>query len=313
MSEIQKIITFSRRSDPAPYTDWLLRQIQNGSCTVPNPFSGKSYTVSLKPEDVSLFTFWTKNPQPLVKTAEILREKGFRSAFFITVTGYPRFLEPQVPDPEELKDAIRTLAELFTPDALWWRYDPVILSKKLSPQWHEDNFKSLCENIWDKNTSRVIFSLAHLDGPYASLRKSLSSALESQDDSLLMPKFLSQEYDQLYDTALELFSSLAKTAVAYGINAEVCCSPRLRDNETRISQGSCLSMKYIEKLVPGISSYKKGPTRRGVSMSGNGYADCGCVKSSDIGINGTCPHECVYCYANRRGLNPDGIKQLIAF
>jgi len=34
--------------------------------------------------------------------------------------------------------------------------------------------------------------------------------------------------------------------------------------------------------------YKEKPTRK----------ECGCTESSDIGTYGTCPHGCIYCYAN---------------
>jgi DNA repair photolyase len=38
----------------------------------------------------------------------------------------------------------------------------------------------------------------------------------------------------------------------------------------------------------GGLKYKAKPTRQ----------ECGCTQSSDIGAYDTCPHGCVYCYAN---------------
>ena len=311
MKEQRRIITFSRRSDPAPFTAWLMKRIDEGFCDVPNPFSGKPYRVSLRPDDVALFTFWTKNPQPLLSPVREMTSRGFRVALFVTVTGYPRHIEANVPTPSETADALSQLAEHLGAGALWWRYDPVILSGKIDVGWHRENFETLCRGVWSGKTRRVIFSLAHIDGQYHSIRARLEQALESAGDTLEMPPFNTHGYDDLYERAVSLFASLSDTAKRCGITAaEVCCSPKLRPGETRIRQGRCLDASLLRELVPGLGDIPYAPTRSGVSMSGRGYADCGCVKSTDIGINGTCPHGCVYCYANRRGMNGEAVRML---
>ena len=311
MNEKRRIITFTRRSDPAPYTRWLLSRLDEGFCDVPNPFSGKPYRVSLRPDDVALFTFWTKNPVPLVDPVRIMKERGFRVALFITVTGYPRHIERNVPEPGTIATAVSRLAGMLGTDALWWRYDPVIFSRKLDESWHMANFESLCSSIWNGNSRRVTFSLAHLDGPYRRARAALESALLSDGDMLEIPPFRSPGYDALYERTLSLLSSLSAIARSYRIpDAEVCCSPRLKAGEARIAQGHCLDLGRIRRLVPDLGNVPAAPTRKGISMHANGYADCGCVKSVDIGTNGTCPHGCVYCYANRSGMNRSAIDML---
>jgi len=41
-------------------------------------------------------------------------------------------------------------------------------------------------------------------------------------------------------------------------------------------------------FFPDGLQYKEKPTRK----------ECGCTESTDIGTYDTCPHGCVYCYAN---------------
>lgn len=311
MNEKRRIITFSRRSDPAPYTAWLLNRLDDGFCDVPNPFSGKPYRVPLTPDDVALFTFWTKNPGPLVEPVRIMKDRGFRIALFITVTGYPRHIECNVPEAASLAEPVSRLAKMLSPDALWWRYDPVIFSRRLDEQWHRENFEKLCRTIWSGKTRRVTFSLAHLDGPYRRSRTALETALAADGDALDIPPFRSAHYNALYERTVSLFATLSDIARSHGIpDAEVCCSPKIRSGESRIRQGHCLELERIRLLVPDLGTVPASPTRKGISMDANGYADCGCVKSTDIGINGTCPHGCVYCYANRNGINAPAMKML---
>jgi len=58
----KKIISVSRRTDiPAFYGNWFLNRLKEGFVGYINPYGGQKYAVSLKPEDVICFAFWSKN------------------------------------------------------------------------------------------------------------------------------------------------------------------------------------------------------------------------------------------------------------
>jgi hypothetical protein len=297
---MKQIITFSRRSDPAFFMDDFISRLDEKFCDPPNPYSGRPYRVSLSPEDVLLITFWTKDPRPVLDKIGEISSRGFQSAFFISVTGYPRYLEQNVPDAEMIFPAIRELAGKISSRAIWWRYDPVIITKKLSDGWHLENFTGLCKK-WRGLTHRVIFSLAHIDGPYAVCRRRISDACASADDELLMIPCSDPSYREFYRKAVDLLTALGEVAGSFGIEPEVCCSPRLaEDDRLMITQGSCLSKKYIEAIVHEMPELKIRGTRKGSGINKYGYADCTCLESRDIGVYRTCRHGCVYCYADRR-------------
>jgi len=286
---IPSIITFSRRTDPAFFMEWFMDKITRGGCYVPNPFSGKPYFISLKNEDVLLLNYWTKNPAELLPFTGILRERGFAQAFFISMTGYPRWMETNTPPPEDTAHAIRTLSSMLGKESLWWRYDPIIITGRINAVWHQRNFTSLCENIWAGNTDRVIISLAHIDGPYRKIRTTLVTACREQGDSLNMPS---------YSEFITLALSLRDIADSFGISLEICCSPEIREGDrASLKQGACLSRDYLARIIPDLPPLKSKGTRK--RSSEHGYAPCGCLASRDIGATGTCTHGCVYCYANR--------------
>jgi hypothetical protein len=289
MKHTPAIITFSRRTDPAFFMDWLLDNLQAGECEAPNPFSGRLYRVSLRREDVLLFNFWTKAPHATIPGARALRERGYPLAYFISLTGYPRWLERRVPDVSTTSRAIGELERLLGPDCLWWRYDPIIITERLTQEWHVENFTRLCGTAWAGKTRRVIISLAHIDGPYLPCRTSLERAAASAGDRLAMPG---------YDGFIGLARKLSAIAASHGMKLEVCCSPAVRrEDSADIAQASCLSAEYLSRIIPGLPALRKKGTRRGSARMG--YAPCGCVESRDIGTVRTCPHGCVYCYANR--------------
>lgn len=283
------IITFSRRTDPAFFMEWFMDKIDRGGCYVPNPFSGKPYFISLKTEDVLLLNYWTKNPAALLPYTATLKDRSYAQAFFISLTGYPRWLETNTPSPEHSAKAIGELNALLGKEALWWRYDPIILTENLDPSWHKRNFTDLCGKIWAGNTERVIISLAHIDGPYRNIRTTLQGLCHEHGDALAMP-----EYDQFISLALALKDIAANS----GISLEVCCSPEIRDGDrSLLSQGACLSGEYLRRIIPDLPPLKSKGTRK--RSREHGYAPCSCLESRDIGATGTCTHGCVYCYANR--------------
>lgn len=266
--------------------------VRKGGCTVPNPFSHQSYFVSLVPADVHLLNFWTKAPGALIKYIEPLRDYGYKIACFISQTDYPRYLENAVPPFEDVRDAVKLLRKQLLAVQLWWRYDPLIITKRLSPAWHIRNFTRLCRDVWRGNTERVIVAHAHIDGPYKSISKVLEAVCLEHNDELVKPS---------YEEIVELASRLRNIASEWGIKLEVCCSPAiLQKDASKIAQAQCLSLEYLRRIVPDLPSLKIKHLRK--RSEKHGYAACQCVESRDIGMNGTCRHGCVYCYANRREL-----------
>ena len=289
----KKIITFSRRTDPASHMDWLIDKIEHGGCYVPNPINGVPYYVDLQPEAVTLLNFWTKAPSAILPYFE--RLSAYKLALFITHTNYPSWMEPEVPDLKTTIAAVTGLHEKLTarglPTGLWWRYDPVIFSKKLSKEWHIANFKMLCEKVWAKRTNRVIVSLAHVAGSYKAIGELLGKDFAARGDS-----FVPAGHDEF----VELAAALAAIGREHGISLEVCCSPIVTPEDSAkygIKQGECIAKKALKDLDIDPPSKVK-PTRMG---DGVHYGPCGCLASTDIGSNGTCVHKCVYCYADRKG------------
>jgi histone acetyltransferase (RNA polymerase elongator complex component) len=66
-----------------------------------------------------------------------------------------------------------------------------------------------------------------------------------------------------------------------------CCGDYLVNE--KIKKAHCIDGGIIEQLFyPDGLSYSGKPTRN----------QCGCTESTDIGTYDSCPHGCVYCYAN---------------
>ena len=70
------IISASRRTDiPSYYTDWFLNRIQEKQVWVRNPMNAHQISrIDLSPEVVDGIVFWTKNPRPMLKRLNELKE-----------------------------------------------------------------------------------------------------------------------------------------------------------------------------------------------------------------------------------------------
>ena len=94
-------------------------------------------------------------------------------------------------------------------------------------------------------------------------------------------------FDCSNDFKIELANELADIAERFGIQMFSCCGDYLVNE--RIKKAHCIDGSIIEQLFyPEGFEYKEKPTRQ----------ECGCTESTDIGAYDTCPHGCVYCYAN---------------
>jgi len=93
------IISASRRTNiPAFYSKWFINRIRDGFCAVPNPFNPTQVSrVSLKPQDVDVIVFWTRNPRPLFPFLTELNESGYGYYFQYTLMDNPRLLDSKRP------------------------------------------------------------------------------------------------------------------------------------------------------------------------------------------------------------------------
>ena len=137
------IVSASRRTDiPALYADWFFNRLAAGEVRVPNPMNPNQVRlVSLRPEEVDGFVFWSKNPAPMLDRLPL--PGGTPFYFQYTLTPYGPGIEPGSPDVDGRIATMLRLAERIGPDRLTWRYDPVLLNPVWTPDRHEEAFGML--------------------------------------------------------------------------------------------------------------------------------------------------------------------------
>jgi hypothetical protein len=266
------IISASRRTDiPAFFSGWLMSRIADGCVEVRNPFKPSQVrTVSLKPEDVAAFVFWTRDFSPLLDHAGSLDAEGYRYSILWTVTGYPGYLEPGALPLEQALRAFRDTSSRVGPGRLAWRYDPIVITEDLSPSLHIGKFKFIAETLRGY-TDRVIVSLMT---PYSFVTRRLRQAgLDAEAEPLVRRD------------VQDLLAALAALAGERGMSIQACCHGGLLV-PFGITDGACIDGDWLGIAPP--FERDKGQRR-----------ECLCTRSVDIGAYDTCPRGCLYCYAVR--------------
>ncbi len=270
------IISASRRTDiPAFYSDWFVNRVREGFLLARNPFNAHQITrVSLNPEDVEMFVFWTRNPSKLMDFLPAMDEKGYRYYFQYTITAYPRAIEKSVPNPLRAIEIFTDLSQKIGRDKVVWRYDPILLSNLLPLNEHKRLFGKIAGMLAGK-TNRVVIS-------FADFYKKTELNLKRVGGLICEDITLQQE--QL----LELSAYMAKIAQAHGMDIK-SCAEAVDVAQAGILHGKCIDDSLIKEVF-GLSL--EGKKDRGQRE------ECGCIKSIDIGVYNTCLHGCSYCYAN---------------
>lgn len=111
-----------------------------------NPFGGKKYIVSLRPEDVICFVFWSKNFSPFIDNLRIVEESGYRFYFNYTITALPALFENDV-EKEAAIAALKQLSGIYSPAHINWRFDPIILSSDYDRDFYVRAFEELASEL----------------------------------------------------------------------------------------------------------------------------------------------------------------------
>ncbi|MHC4394046.1 MAG: DUF1848 domain-containing protein [Planctomycetota bacterium] len=271
---MERIISVSRRTDvPAFYGDWFMNRLKDGFAGVINPFSGQKYIVSLKPEDVTCFVFWSKDFGPFIDNLKTIESLGYKFYFNYTVTGLPGIFESNL-EKQSAIEALKRLSQIYSPQHINWRFDPIIISSISDRNYYLRAFEKLASRF-EGVVERCYFSFVV---NYGKVIRNFAEFEKSEGLKI---------FDWSDDFKIELANELAEIAAGCGIEMYSCCGDYLIDG--RIKKAHCVDGDIIERLFyPAGLSYKSRPTRK----------ECGCAESTDIGTYDTCPHGCVYCYAN---------------
>ena len=286
------LVSVSRRTDiPAFYGEWFRRRLAQGWCETANPFSGQKYRVSLVPEKVLGWIFWSRNYEPFLGVLCDLHARGQRFLCHFTIVGYPRILEPRAPDADRMIDAAHRLAEAFGPEIVQWRYDPILLSSLTPPEWHEQNFARLVEQLKGA-TQRCLFSFPTM---YQKTIRNLEK-IAAQSDNGTIHIWSREAGDFALDDLSELAGRLAAVARDNGMEMHSCCEDRWVDPERNIFRAHCADWPLLERLGAGKHIPQSASLSLNVPLQPT-RKQCGCYRSVDIGRYQTCAHGCAYCYA----------------
>jgi hypothetical protein len=272
------IISASRRTDiPAFYSEWFMGRVREGRVRYANPFGGQVYEVSLRPEDIHSIVFWSKNFQPLEPHLPGLEAMGYDFIFHFTLTGLPKPFEGYVPPWQEAVQSFLRLSDRYGPKRVLWRFDPIIFSNITGPDYFKRSFETLARRL-ERATERCYFSFVSL---YPKVRLNLQRLAFGRGDPAGRP------YNPSYPEKLSLVKEMVGIAHSHGITLYACCDEALAISGVRPAR--CVDGELLSELFPHKPKQSKvTPTRKG----------CHCTQSRDIGAYDTCPHGCVYCYAN---------------
>ncbi len=271
---MKRIISVSRRTDiPAFYGDWFMGRLKEGFAGVVSPFGGQKYIVSLQPEDIICFVFWSKDFTQFLENLKVIEQMGYKFYFNYTITGLPKVFESNV-DKSSAIETLKTLSSIYSPKHINWRFDPIIITDTCGRDFYIRAFEELAAEFQGL-VERCYFSFV---AEYNKVKLSFQQLERTKAVKVLQTTT---------DFKIELANELASIAQRYGIQMFSCCGDYLVND--KIKKAHCIDGSIIEELFyPEGLRYAKKPTR----------AQCGCTESTDVGTYNTCPHGCAYCYAN---------------
>lgn len=312
-AQAPEIISASRSTDiPAFYADWFFHRLKVGYSAWTNPFNGVKSYVSYN--NTRFVVFWSKNPRPLLKHLDYLKERGIGCYVQYTMNDYEEEqLEKGVPSLTERIDTFKRLVDRLGFGGVVWRFDPLVLTDKIDI----DRLLAKIENIGNQlkgYTEKLVFSFVDI-----RLYRKVKSNLDKNCIS-----YHEWEQEQMYDFS----SRLAEMNKSNGWNyklatcGEAADLPDIEHNHC-VDDALIIRRAYKDKVLMDFLKSKLysmpqpnmfgeiEPLPDGAIILDNGqYAlrgdnrdkgqreFCGCMKSKDIGQYNTCAHLCEYCYAN---------------
>lgn len=285
------IVSASRETDlPRFYVEWFLNRLRDGWCAWKNPFNGEIRKVSF--DKTRLIVFWSKNPKPLLDRLDEVESLGHRQYYFqFSLNDYvAEGFEPNVPGVKERVDTFRRLAERIGKERVVWRFDPLLLTDKISIDVLLNRIAVIGRQLKDY-TEKLVFSFIDI-ASYRKVQKNLAG-LGCREFSSEEQRCFAEGLSKLNgELGLELATCGEMADLSgYGIKQNKCVDDELI---MRLFNDDAALMDYIGAECDLIDGWKIAKSRKDKGQR----KACGCIASKDIGMYNTCPHLCRYCYAN---------------
>jgi hypothetical protein len=265
-------ISASRRTDiPRFFHEEFFSAWRKGEVTY-NGGYGRTYTVSLKPDDVMGYVFWSKDFEPFVKHplfGELIA--GNNAVFHFTLNDCA-CLEPGVAPLAKRIETLGMLCEKVGPQRVFWRFDPICKYRGDAgdPVSNAESFFSLLPVIRKYGIRHCFFSFMTF---YAKLK---GRGVE----------FAAFSIEERRGIGARMLDACSQA----GINLYNCCNTEMPVLVPGIRKAHCVDEDLLRKTdrFGAHESLSPRPTREG----------CGCFESRDIGSYlEKCGHGCLYCYA----------------
>jgi hypothetical protein len=216
---------------------------------------------------------WTKGPRDVLRRGrpllERLRREGTTMMCQHSATGLGPEIEPHVSWPIDWTGVAEMIDFLGTPDAMLWRYDPII------PGWSKlETFNYMAENF-----SRLGVTSACYNRGECGLQ-------------LVRGRLGEQEHQVDQTVDMNAFSrSIEEIGRSWGIEFTTLAEGEQLDGELNMISRCCTQYDWLARVSDGF------PLRD--FLPGSKRAGCICAPSFDVGIEGqfgAC-YGCAYCFA----------------
>lgn len=244
------IINTGQRTDLPAF--WL----REGFVCVRNPYNPSQVSrYRLDPSVVDVIGFCAKNPAPMFRYMDLLRDYG--QFWYMTITPYGRDIEPNVRNKHALLEDFRTLSKLVGLNSIGWRYDPILLSDIYTIDYHIRAFSKMSQEL-EGYTDTVVISFIDI---YPKVRRNFPEAREvSPEDRIILGK------------------EIIRLASEHGMTVRPCA-----EGDALASYGAdCSGCMKISDYEKAIGKRLVVPPRKGARSECACYLSCSAPKESWI-------------------------------
>ena len=253
------------------YLEWFLNRVNDGYVLVRNPYNMHHIShYEITPEVIDLLMYCTKNPRPLVnhlKSNPNSKLWNFRSLYHVTITPYENDLEQSVPKITYVIQAVRELSEIVGKNKVVWRYDPICLTEKYTVEYHYEQFDRMA-SLLSGFVEVCIISFVDFYERTKRNAPFLNVISKGEQEKMVI--------------------QLNEIAKKYNMELRLCAED-LDFDKLGVSKLGCLELSDLERIYDiRLKDIKETFPRE----------QCRCLPARDIGAYNSCPHGCLYCYAN---------------